>query len=137
MIPLGEFSRLWEWRIFRTESGRADTTLLETKMKKVLLPMTMFAALVAFGAPMASASVVSTGSAECAVASVKIINDTDGDIQLHTGHGFVELNKGASTSITCEPGTKISRADKGKKGAVIFEIDESMCGKVVKLSKYL
>ena len=88
-------------------------------MKKVLLPMTMLAALVAFGAPMASASVVSTGSAECAVASVKIINDTDGDIQLHTGHGFVELNKGASTSITCEPGTKISHADKGKKGEVV------------------
>lgn len=106
-------------------------------MKKNLLLITMFAVLVAFGAPRVSASVEPTGAADCSVASVKIINDTDGDIQLHTGHGFVELNKGASTSITCEPGAKISHADKGKKGAVIFEIDESMCGKTVKLSKYL
>lgn len=70
-------------------------------------------------------------------ASFKILNDTDADVQIHTGAGFVELNKGASTSVTCEAGREIRRADKGKKGAVIFTVDDSMCGKTIKLSKYL
>lgn len=70
-------------------------------------------------------------------ASFKILNDTDGDIQIHTGAGFVELNKGASTSVTCEAGREIRHANKGKKGDVIFVVDDSMCGKMVKLSKYL
>lgn len=69
--------------------------------------------------------------------SFKVLNDTDGEIQIHTGAGFVELNKGASTSITCEAGREIRRANKGKKGDVIFVVDDSMCGKTVKLSKYL
>lgn len=69
--------------------------------------------------------------------SFKIINDTDADLQIHTGAGFIELNKGASTSVTCESGREIRKANKGKKGEVIFTVDDSMCGKVVKLSKYL
>lgn len=72
-----------------------------------------------------------------AAASMKIINDTDNDVQIHTGSGFVEINKGSSTSITCEAGKVISLADKGKKKGELFTVDESMCGKVVKLSKYL
>jgi hypothetical protein len=69
--------------------------------------------------------------------SFKILNDTDADVQIHTGSGFVELNKGSSTSITCEIGREIRQANKGKKGDVIFTVEESMCGKTVKLSKYL
>lgn len=69
--------------------------------------------------------------------SFKVLNDTGGEVQIHTGAGFVELNKGASTSITCEVGREIRRANKGKKGDVIFVVDDSMCGKTVKLSKYL
>jgi hypothetical protein len=69
--------------------------------------------------------------------SFKILNDTGNDVQIHTGSGFVELNKGASTSLTCEAGKEVRSADKGKKGSVIFTVDESMCGKTVKLSKYL
>ncbi len=72
-----------------------------------------------------------------AAASFKILNDTDGDVQIHTGTGFVELNKGSSTSLTCEAGKEIRSANKGKKGDIIFTVDDSMCGKTVKLSKYL
>lgn len=72
-----------------------------------------------------------------ALSSFKILNDTDNDVQIYTGSGFVELNKGASTSLTCEAGKEIRSANKGKKGDVIFTIDDSMCGKTVKLSKYL
>ncbi len=69
--------------------------------------------------------------------SFKILNDTDNEVQIYTGSGFVELNKGASTSITCEAGREIRSANKGKKGDVIFVVDDSMCGKTIKLSKYL
>lgn len=69
--------------------------------------------------------------------SFKILNDTDADVQIYTGSGFVELNKGASTSVTCEAGREIRKANKGKKGDVIFTVEDSMCGKTVKLSKYL
>lgn len=69
--------------------------------------------------------------------SFKILNDTDGEVQIYTGSGFVELNKGASTSVTCEAGREIRKANKGKKGDVIFTVENSMCGKTIKLSKYL
>ena len=69
--------------------------------------------------------------------SFKILNDTDAEVQIYTGSGFIELNKGASTSVTCEAGREIRKATKGKKGDVIFTVDDSMCGKTVKLSKYL
>jgi hypothetical protein len=69
--------------------------------------------------------------------SFKILNDTDNEVQIHTGSGFVELNKGSSTSLTCEAVKEIRSANKGKKGGVIFTVDDSMCGKTIKLSKYL
>ena len=69
--------------------------------------------------------------------SFKILNDTDADVQIYTGSGFIELNKGASTSLTCEAGREIRKANKGKKGDVLFIVDDSMCGKMIKLSKYL
>lgn len=70
--------------------------------------------------------------------SVKIINDTDNDIRIHTGSGVVSLNaNGGSTSISCNPGTKIYTAPNGTKKDFIFEIEDSMCDKTVKLSKYL
>lgn len=69
--------------------------------------------------------------------SFKILNDTGKDVQIHTGSGFIELNKGSSTSVTCDVGREIRQATKGKKGEIIFVVDDSMCGKTVKLSKYL
>ena len=76
-------------------------------------------------------------SAAVSAASFKLINDTDSDVQIHTGSGFVEINKSSSTSITCEAGREIRLANKGKKGDVLFVVEESMCGKTVKLSTYL
>jgi hypothetical protein len=76
-------------------------------------------------------------SATAVGGSFKILNDTGADIQIHTGSGFVEINKGSSTSVSCDAGKVISLAEKGKKKGELFTVDESMCGKMVKLSKYL
>jgi len=102
----------------------------------VLLVLTIIFANIAI---FAKKSVISYENAvnSTARASFKILNDTDGDIEIHTGAGFVELNKGSSTGVTCEAGREIRHANKGKKGDVFFVIDDSMCGKTVKLSKYL
>lgn len=69
--------------------------------------------------------------------SFKLINDTKAKISIHTGTGFVSLEKGSSTSIGCNVGKEVRFADSGKKGDVIFEIEESMCGKTIKLSEYI
>lgn len=70
--------------------------------------------------------------------SVKILNDTDNEMKIHTGSGVVTLNaNGGSTSISCNVGTKIYTAPNGSKKDLLFEIDDSMCDKTVKLSKYL
>ena len=71
------------------------------------------------------------------VASFKLINDTKDKVSIHTGSGFVSLNKGASTSITCNTGKEVRWADSGKKGAIIFKISSEHCGKTLKLSKLL
>lgn len=69
---------------------------------------------------------------------VKIVNDTKEDYRIHTGSGHVTLNHGGgSTSVACEAGRKISHSDGSKAKGLIFTIDESMCGKTVKLSDYL
>ncbi|HMT07298.1 MAG TPA: hypothetical protein PKA82_04785 [Pyrinomonadaceae bacterium] len=91
-------------------------------------------AMIAFAV---TTSVVVSKTEAAAAASFKLVNDTDGDVQIHTGSGFVEINKSSSTSITCDAGREIRLANKGKKGDVLFVVDESMCGKTVKLSKYL
>ena len=71
------------------------------------------------------------------VASFKLINDTKEKVSIHTGSGFVSLNKGSSTSITCNTGKEVRWADSGKKGDVIFKISSEHCGKTLKLSKFL
>jgi hypothetical protein len=69
---------------------------------------------------------------------VKIVNDTKNDIRIHTGSAHVMLNHGGgSTSVPCEEGRKISYSDGSKATGLIFKIDESMCGKTVKLSEYI
>ncbi len=70
-------------------------------------------------------------------ASMKIKNDTGSKIRIHTGSGVVTLQKGSSTSISCKVGKKVHTAPKGVKDKFLFKITSKMCGKTVKLSKYL
>jgi len=69
--------------------------------------------------------------------SFSLVNDTKEKVSIHTGRGFVSLNKGSKTSITCNVGKTVSWANKGKKGDAIFKITSDMCGKTIKLSKVM
>lgn len=70
-------------------------------------------------------------------ASFSLVNDTKEKVSIHTGSGFVSLNKGSKTSITCNKGKEVRWAESGKKRDVIFKITDDMCGKTIKLSDYL
>lgn len=67
--------------------------------------------------------------------SFSLINDSKDKISIHTGTGFVSLNKGSKTSIGCNIGKEVRWANEGKKGDVIFKITSEMCGKTLKLSE--
>jgi hypothetical protein len=68
----------------------------------------------------------------------KLVNDTKEKIRIHTGTGVVTLNNGGgSTSIRCDSNAKIHTAPNGTKKDFIFQVDESMCDKTIKLSAYL
>jgi hypothetical protein len=69
--------------------------------------------------------------------SFSLINDTKNKVSIHTGSGFVSLNKGSKTSISCNAGKEVRWANKGKKGDVIFKIESKHCGKTLKLSKLI
>lgn len=66
--------------------------------------------------------------------SFSLINDTKEKVSIHTGTGFVSLNKGSKTSIGCNVGKEVRWAESGKKGDVIFKITKDMCGETLKLS---
>ena len=107
-------------------------------MKKVLIPFG-FVMLLLVGASFTNASFkTNTDNNSVLNGSVKILNDTPNKVEIHTGSGIVSLNaRGGTTSVSCEAGKKISFANKGKKGDLIFTISSDMCGKTVKLSAYL
>jgi hypothetical protein len=69
--------------------------------------------------------------------SFSLINDTKDKVSIHTGTGFVSLNKGSKTSISCNVGKEIRWAESGKKRDVIFKIKDDMCGKTLKLSEFM
>jgi hypothetical protein len=69
--------------------------------------------------------------------SFSLINDSKDKISIHTGTGFVSLNKGSKTSIGCNVGKEVRWANEGKKGEVIFKITADMCGKTFKLSELI
>lgn len=69
--------------------------------------------------------------------SFSLINDTKDKVSIHTGTGFVSLNKGSKTSIGCNINKEVRWANEGKKGDVIFKITSEYCGKTIKLSEFL
>ncbi|MEO8933694.1 MAG: hypothetical protein ABI295_05255 [Xanthomarina sp.] len=69
--------------------------------------------------------------------SFKLINDTKEKVDIHTGIGFVSLNKGSSTSVGCNFGKEVRWAKGGKKGDIIFKIESKHCGKTMKLSEMM
>lgn len=68
--------------------------------------------------------------------SISLINDTKEKVSIYTGSGFVTLNKGSKTSISCRVGKEVRWANKGRKGKLIFKIESKHCGKTLKLSKF-
>jgi hypothetical protein len=72
---------------------------------------------------------------------VKVVNDTKNDVMIHTGGNTPAHTKlsrgGGSTSIACDNGRKVSFSNGNKATELIFKIDDSMCGKTVKLSQYI
>lgn len=69
--------------------------------------------------------------------SFSLVNDTKSKVSIYTGSGYVTLNKGSKTSISCKVGKTVHWANKGKKGEVIFKITSDMCGETIKLSKVM
>lgn len=69
--------------------------------------------------------------------SFSLVNDTKEKVSIYTGTGFVSLNKGSKTSISCNVGKEVRWASKGKKGDVIFKIKSEHCGNTIKLSKVM
>jgi hypothetical protein len=74
---------------------------------------------------------------ETVVSSFTLINDTKEKVSIHTGSGFVTLNKGSKTSITCKVGKEVRWAKSGMKKDVIFKIKSDMCGETLKLSELM
>ncbi|MGD1840376.1 MAG: hypothetical protein ACFB0B_05685 [Thermonemataceae bacterium] len=63
-------------------------------------------------------------------------NDTGSSVTLHDGSGTIPMS-GGTTKKLCKPeGTKIYFADRGRKGELILEFDDSLDGKKVDLSDY-
>lgn len=102
-------------------------------MKKVMLFLCLVV-LTSFGTVTKSNEAPKPTFEKAVSSSFSLINDTKDKVSIHTGTGFVSLNKGAKTSISCAAGKEVRWADSGKKGDIIFKITEDMCGKTLKLS---
>ncbi|WP_291720717.1 hypothetical protein [Bernardetia sp.] len=109
-------------------------------MKTFFLSLVTMAFMMSFYSNQNAEATNNTITIEATVApqgSFKILNDTGSKISIYTGSGYVTLNNGSSTSVSCNTGKKVYTASKGSKDDFIFEIKSSMCGKTVKLSDYL
>jgi len=105
-------------------------------MKKIIL-LSSFVVLTSFGT-ITNTETSSSVKTEIVVGeSFSLINDSKDKISIHTGTGFVSLNKGSKTSIGCNVGKEVRWANEGKKGDVIFKITADMCGKTLKLSELM
>ncbi|MEQ3661435.1 MAG: hypothetical protein ABNG98_01155 [Flavobacterium sp.] len=103
-------------------------------MKKVIIILAALSlGLTSFSTKEISKTLIEVNVGE----SFSLINDTKDKISIHTGTGFVSLNKGSKTSIGCNVGKEVSWAKSGKKGDVIFKITKDMCGETLKLSELM
>lgn len=103
-------------------------------MKTILL----FLGFISLSTVNITATTISEETPICVTASnFSLVNDTKDKVMIYTGTGFVSLNKGSKTSISCKTNKEVRWAEKGKKGDVIFKINSDMCGKTIKLSKFL
>ncbi len=101
-------------------------------MKLVILAVS-FVMLTSFGT-VEKVSLNRTSNSEIVIGeSFSLINDSKDKISIHTGTGFVSLNKGSKTSIGCNVGKEVRWSNEGTKGDVIFTITADMCGKTLKL----
>lgn len=105
-----------------------------TNMKRIILLFSLIL-LTSFGTTKPSNSKNRFEFGKAVASSFSLINDTKEKVSIHTGTGFVSLNKGAKTSISCNVGKEVRWADAGKKGDVIFKITADSCGKTFKLSE--
>lgn len=103
-------------------------------MKKIIL-LSSFVVLTSFGTITKTENTSSVKTEIVVGESFSLINDSKDKISIHTGTGFVSLNKGSKTSIGCNVGKEVRWANEGKKGDVIFKITADMCGKTLKLSE--
>ena len=103
-------------------------------MKKIIL-LSSFVVLTSFGTITNTENTSSVKTEIVVGESFSLINDSKDKISIHTGTGFVSLNKGSKTSIGCNVGKEVRWANEGKKGDVIFKITADMCGKTLKLSE--
>ncbi len=105
-------------------------------MKKIIL-LSSFVVLTSFGTITNTENTSSVKTEIVVGESFSLINDSKDKISIHTGTGFVSLNKGSKTSIGCNVGKEVCWANEGKKGDVIFKITADMCGKTLKLSELM
>jgi hypothetical protein len=105
-------------------------------MKKIIL-LSSFVVLTSFGTMTNSQTTTNVKTEMVVGESFSLINDSKDKISIHTGTGFVSLNKGSKTSISCNVGKEVRWANAGKKGDVIFKITADMCGKTLKLSELM
>ena len=103
-------------------------------MKKIIL-LSSFVVLTSFGTITNTENTSSVKTEIVVGESFSLINDSKDKISIHTGTGFVSLNKGSKTRIGCKVGKEVRWANEGKKGDVIFKITADMCGKTLKLSE--
>ena len=109
-----------------------------TSMKSLFLSLSIAASLslMSFTAP-TTTNVETASEITAPKGSFKILNDTGSKLSIYTGSGYVTLNNGSSTSVTCKTGKKVYTASSGTKDDFLFEIESSMCGNTVRLSDYM
>ena len=108
--------------------------MIMKKTNKLLFGFALIASITFVATKVAKATPPKTNSTYAiSNGTIKLVNDTDKKLKIHTGTGSVTLNPGGgSTSFTCTPGKSI-KAD----GKEIFKVTDKMCGETIKLSKYL